>query len=281
MKRKKKRQLFMTLGIFIGLILVGVIASFIREAYLDLTAPEPAFNTKEEKFINQLSKHAQEIQKEHQILTSVTLAQAILESNWGESELASQANNLFGVKGRAGQPVVNMTTKEFSDGQWIEIQANFRKYANWNESLDDHANLFLNGTSWSKTKYHGVLSAKTYQAAAEEIMKAGYATDPDYASKLVSIVEKYDLHLYDNIQDQLLSNKKISQVADVSMKEHATVWTVPYGLVGAQKVEDIQYYSRDHLQLVQVAQTSSGKWYQFAVDDKVIGWIKADYVTLK
>ncbi len=281
MKRKKKRQLFMTLGVFIGLILIGVIASFIREAYLDLTAPEPAFNTKEEKFINQLSKHAQEIQKEHQILTSVTLAQAILESNWGESELAVQANNLFGVKGRAGQPVVNMTTKEFTDGQWIEIQANFRKYANWNESLDDHANLFLNGTSWSKTKYHGVISAKSYKEAAEEIMKAGYATDPEYASKLVNIVEKYDLQLYDHIQDQLFSNKKISKVAEVSTNEHITVWTVPYGLVGAQKVEDIQYYSRDQLQLVQVAQTSSGKWFQFGVDDQVIGWIKADYITLK
>ncbi|STY35332.1 glucosaminidase domain-containing protein [Listeria fleischmannii] len=281
MKRKQKRQLFTAIGIFISLILIGVIASFIRETYLDLTAPEPAFNTKEEKFINQLSKHAQEIQAKHQILTSVTLAQAILESNWGESELASQANNLFGVKGRSGQPVVSMPTKEFTDGKWIEIKANFRKYTNWNESLDDHAQLFVNGTSWSKTKYHGVLGAKDYKIAAQEIMKAGYATDPDYASKLISIVEKYNLHIYDNIQDKLITNQKISKWAKVNSEENATIWTLPYGLIGAQKVEDIQYYKRDDLKLVQEAVTSSGKWYQFAIDEKVIGWIKADFIKIQ
>lgn len=104
--------------------------------------PDPAFHSKEQNFLNELSPRAQEIQAEHGILTSITLAQAILESNWGQSDLAQQGNNLFGVKGKAPQPMVNMTTKEFVDGKWIEIKANFRKYKDWNESLEAHAELF-------------------------------------------------------------------------------------------------------------------------------------------
>nr|WP_036064103.1 GW domain-containing glycosaminoglycan-binding protein [Listeria fleischmannii] len=67
----------------------------------------------------------------------------------------------------------------------------------------------------------------------------------------------------------------------MNSEENATIWTLPYGLIGAQKVEDIQYYKRDDLKLVQEAVTSSGKWYQFAIDEKVIGWIKADFIKIQ
>ncbi|WP_370519542.1 glucosaminidase domain-containing protein [Listeria sp. PSOL-1] len=246
-----------------------------------MTAPEPAYKTKQQAFINKLSKHAQEIQQKTNILTSITLAQAILESNWGESELSRTANNLFGVKGKENLPTINLKTKEYTDGKWIEIKANFRKYRDWNESLDEHANLFVNGTSWNKTKYHPVIQATDYKLAAKALQSAGYATDPDYALKLVDIVERYQLSIYDKISDQLLSTKKISEYAKVNKDADATVWSVPYGLVGAQKVEKITFYRRDKLQLVREAKTSNGLWYQFAVDDKVVGWVKSGQITKK
>lgn len=243
--------------------------------------PDPAFHSKEQNFLNELSPRAQEIQAEHGILTSITLAQAILESNWGQSDLAQQGNNLFGVKGKAPQPMVNMTTKEFVDGKWIEIKANFRKYKDWNESLEAHAELFLKGTSWNKDKYNGVIEADDYKKAAKELQTAGYATDPDYAEKLINIIEKYDLALYDRINDKIYYDAKSTGYGNVKKDVSGAIWTRPYGLSGAQKVEEINYYKREDLKLLREAKTDSGVWYQISVKNDPIGWVKQELIDKK
>ncbi|EAC6939586.1 N-acetylmuramoyl-L-alanine amidase, partial [Listeria monocytogenes] len=91
-KKKKQKRLIGIAGILLLVILVGVIASVVRQQYLIMTAPEPdpAFHSKEQNFLNELSPRAQEIQEKHGILTSITLAQAILESDWGQSGLAQK-----------------------------------------------------------------------------------------------------------------------------------------------------------------------------------------------
>lgn len=243
--------------------------------------PDPAFHSKEQNFLNELSPRAQEIQAEHGILTSITLAQAILESNWGQSDLAQQGNNLFGVKGKAPQPMVNMTTKEFVDGKWIEIKGNFRKYKDWNESLEAHAELFLKGTSWNKDKYNGVIKADDYKKAAEELQTAGYATDPGYAEKLINIIEKYDLALYDRIDDKIYYDAKSTGYGNVKKDVSGAIWTRPYGLSGAQKVEEINYYKREDLKLLREAKTDSGIWYQISVKNDPIGWVKQELIDKK
>lgn len=262
---------------------MGVIASVVRQQYLIMTAPEPdpAFHSKEQNFLNELSPRAQEIQEKHGILTSITLAQAILESDWGQSGLAQKGNNLFGVKGKSPQPMVTMTTKEFVDGKWIEINANFRKYKDWNESLDSHAELFLNGTSWNKDKYNGVIAADDYKKAAQELQSAGYATDPDYAEKLINIIEKYDLALYDRIEDKIYYDTKSTGFGNVKKDVSGAIWTKPYGLSGALKVEEINYYKREDLKLLREAKTDSCTWYQIAVDTEPIGWVKQELIDKK
>ncbi|HAA4145771.1 TPA_asm: N-acetylmuramoyl-L-alanine amidase [Listeria monocytogenes] len=282
-KKKKQKRLIGIAGILLLVILVGVIASVVRQQYLIMTAPEPdpAFHFKEQNFLNELSPRAQEIQEKHGILTSITLAQAILESDWGQSGLAQKGNNLFGVKGKSPQPMVTMTTKEFVDGKWIEINANFRKYKDWNESLDSHAELFLNGTSWNKDKYNGVIAADDYKKAAQELQSAGYATDPDYAEKLINIIEKYDLALYDRIEDKIYYDTKSTGFGNVKKDVSGAIWTKPYGLSGALKVEEINYYKREDLKLLREAKTDSGTWYQIAVDTEPIGWVKQELIDKK
>ncbi|EDO0922085.1 glucosaminidase domain-containing protein [Listeria monocytogenes] len=282
-KKKKQKRLIGIAGILLLVILVGVIASVVRQQYLIMTAPEPdpAFHSKEQNFLNELSPRAQEIQEKHGILTSITLAQAILESDWGQSGLAQKGNNLFGVKGKSPQPMVTMTTKEFVDGKWIEINANFRKYKDWNESLDSHAELFLNGTSWNKDKYYGVIAADDYKKAAQELQSAGYATDPDYAEKLINIIEKYDLALYDRIEDKIYYDTKSTGFGNVKKDVSGAIWTKPYGLSGALKVEEINYYKREDLKLLREAKTDSGTWYQIAVDTEPIGWVKQELIDKK
>ena len=151
--------------------------------------------SKTSNFINKLAPMAVSDYKTSGVLPSLTIAQGILESGWGESELAVKANNLFGIKAdtRWTGKVYNTETKEYYDNSNIPttISANFRAYDSWEGGVKDHSE-FLKADRYSK-----VLSAKNYQEACTEIYKAGYATDPNYTSKLIKLIEDYSLHKYD------------------------------------------------------------------------------------
>lgn len=127
---------------------------------------------------------------------SLTIAQAALESNWGSSGLTRQANNLFGIKGEGTAGSVTMPTTEYVQGKPIKVNAAFRAYYNWYESIADHSKLILKGTRDKPTRYHGAINAD-YKTACHEIWKGGYATDPNYPAKLIGIIEQYKLYKYD------------------------------------------------------------------------------------
>ena len=88
------------------------------------------------------------------------MGQAVLESNFGQSQLASKYNNLFGIKAYGNQPKVNLETKEYVNEVWITIQGDFRVYDNWEESMRDHTKLFVDGVDWDPNLYEKVLLAK-------------------------------------------------------------------------------------------------------------------------
>lgn len=147
-------------------------------------------------FIGKLAPVAVEDMRRYGVPASLTIAQAILESGWGESSLTKQANNLFGIKGTGPAGSVMMPTTEYRGQDKYTTNAQFRKYNSWHESVEDHTRLILNGTKDKSTRYHGVLGAD-YKTAATAIWKGGYATDPNYPQKLISIMETYDLQQYD------------------------------------------------------------------------------------
>lgn len=151
-----------------------------------------------EEFIAKISAHAQELQASYGVLPSIIIGQAILESNWGQSTLASEYNNLFGMKAYGDQEKVNLETKEYINEEWVVIQGDFRVYASWEESMNDHTRLFVNGVTWNPQLYANVLLASDYKEAAQALQDAGYATDPTYAKKVISVIETYNLNQYDN-----------------------------------------------------------------------------------
>nr|WP_202882020.1 glycoside hydrolase family 73 protein [Carnobacterium inhibens] len=151
----------------------------------------------EQEFIVQIADYAKVLQDKYGILPSISIAQAILESDWGTSELSIKNNNYYGIKGGGTEPTVTMTTKEFVDGEWIEVKADFRKYASWQESMEDHSELFAKGTTWNENQYAKVLTANDYKEAAYALQESGYATDPDYPGKLIRLIEQYQLDQYD------------------------------------------------------------------------------------
>ena len=126
--------------------------------------------------------------QKYQIPASITLAQGLLESAAGQSRLAKEANNHFGIKvgGDWVGPYI------LSDDETKNEK--FRKYNNVSESFEDHS-LFL-----KKPRYSPLfqLSPTDYKAWAQTLKSCGYATDPRYADNLISIIERYDLAQYDN-----------------------------------------------------------------------------------
>ena len=136
-------------------------------------------------------------QNEHGIPASITLAQGLLESGAGQSEFARKSNNHFGIKCHewTGDKVYH------DDDQKGEC---FRKYEKVLDSYEDHS-LFLKNRPRYALLF--TLSPTDYESWAHGLKKAGYATDPVYAFKLIALIENYELHKYDLAK---LSEKKIS-----------------------------------------------------------------------
>ena len=155
-----------------------------------------------QQFIQNLVPSSQKAYQLYQVLPSISLAQAILESDWGESGLSQNYYNLYGVKAGAAEPSVQLETSEYIDGKWITIMAPFRVYNSWAESVEAHAKLLTYGVDWNPKLYQPVLKAKNYKEAAHALQKAGYATDPTYAQKIIHVIETYHLAQYDQFQEK-------------------------------------------------------------------------------
>lgn len=151
-------------------------------------------------FIKAIAPDAQRVYKKYDILASLIIAQACLESGWGTSELAQKGKNLFGIKGTYnGQYVLMWTTEYDKNENPTRVQAKFRKYPSWTESIQDLANLYVNGTSWNPNQYKAVVGEKDYKKATAALIKAGYASDPNYATKLNNLIQTYNLTQYDTV----------------------------------------------------------------------------------
>ena len=152
-------------------------------------------------FIEDIAPGAQAAHREYGVPASVTLAQAILESGWGRSELATKANALFGIKYSTGwnetiSPFVRggyvKGSAEFIDGRWVEsVVSAFCRYDSWSDSLRDHG-LFL-----KRPRYADAFSTPNPDDFARAIHRAGYATDPGYADKLISLMAEHNLYRFD------------------------------------------------------------------------------------
>ncbi len=151
-------------------------------------------NEKQAAFINSLVQGAMETYKKYGVLPSLTMAQAILESGWGESGLAAKYNNLFGIK--AGDSwngkVANLgTAEQNSDGSYYNITAAFRAYDNVADSIEDHGKLLSND------RYKPVIAANNYKEACQRVRECGYATSLNYSQNLINLIEQYGLNQWD------------------------------------------------------------------------------------
>lgn len=149
--------------------------------------------------IDSITQSAIDSYHEYGIFPSITIAQAILESGWGKSELSVQANNFFGIKADEswqGQSISMDTMENYND----QATPNFRKYNSFNDSIKDHGAVLYSNPRYLK---NGVFNSSYYIEQAEALEKAGYSTrkdqsgDPIYAEQLIEIIRQYNLQLID------------------------------------------------------------------------------------
>ena len=147
-------------------------------------------------------------QKTSGILASVSMAQFILESGYGKSELAQNANNCFGMKKSLsgntwsgstwdGSSVYAKKTQEYENGQYVTITADFRKYPSVEKSIADHSAYLLGAKNGSKLRYDGLKGCTDYKKAVQIIKDGGYATSPTYVESICNIIERWKLTQYD------------------------------------------------------------------------------------
>ncbi len=148
-------------------------------------------------------------QKKTGVLASVTLAQFILESGYGKTELAQGANNCFGMKKSLSGNTWSGSTwdgtsayrkktgEQNSDGSYVTITADFRKYPCVEDSIADHSAYLLGAKNGSAYRYAGLKGCTDYEQAAKIIRGGGYATDLSYVSKLCSIIQRWGLTKYE------------------------------------------------------------------------------------
>lgn len=179
-----------------------------------------------ERFLNRIHDDVIEDMTNTKILSSLTAAQALIESNKGNSGLTIQCNNLFGIKGEYNGQYGIFWTTEYYNGVAQKVQAKFRKYPDWATSISDHSRLFT-----TSKRYKNLVGCTDYALACKYVKEDGYATSPSYTNTLMNTINTYKLYLWD------------SEVTGKTVKEKTppTLPTLKKGSKGAYVLSWQQY----------------------------------------
>ena len=146
-------------------------------------------------FLNNIAGSAQQVAQQRGLYASLMIAQAALESGWGGSYLSTSAYNLFGVKWSGSGAYIELPTQEFYNGSYHTIYDKFQRYSSYAESLNGYANVIT--TRFPKSTR---ANSANYAIAAQNLrygVYGAYATAPDYADKLIRVIQTYNLTAYD------------------------------------------------------------------------------------
>lgn len=171
--------------------------------------------TYQQEFLNKAIPAATTASSKYGTYTSVMLAQATVESAWGQSGLAQEPNNnLFGIKGSYNGQSVNMNTGEYGKGGYYTTNAGFRKYPSYTESFEDNGSLLRNqmGNYYSGT---WVENSSNYAQATQNGLQGKYATDPNYAKTLNSVIATNGFDKYDPVTQVVNENRTVAQTTPV------------------------------------------------------------------
>lgn len=194
MRRRFKVKVFTLLVGVVGLVLL--IALFLNRGLPLATAKVNNTLTKEQ-FIQKIKPRAEVLSEHYGVRTSVIIAQAALESDFGTNRLAVKYHNLFGTKAEAGQQSVKMTRQEQASDYTVDLASDFAVYDSWDDSMDAHMELLRQGKLGDKDLYKDIVTAGNYKMAAKAFVEQKYSQDENYAKNIRTIIEDYKLTEYD------------------------------------------------------------------------------------
>jgi len=238
-------------------------------AYAEIDKETRTFATTAE-FVNYLGQYATEIGNDYNLYASVMVAQASLETAYGTSKLSTVGNNLFGIKGSYdGNSIVMRTWEEESDGSIIWIDAFFRLYPSYYESMIDYAEKLRNGVSWDPNYYKGTWKENTTSYQDATLYLTGrYATDSSYYIKLNAIISAYDLTKFDGPKTVAVNYNAIVASTNFSID------SLPWGTIGYKYLEPCSnYYGKE---VAVTKQTVDGQYALISCAGKELGWIDMD-----
>lgn len=211
-----------------GLVLMaaGAVLSHVSANNNVVVQAQTSTRMTQSEFLGLITDYAKQIAAENDLYASVMIAQAALESGWGNSTLSQAPNyNLFGIKGEYnGNTVVKNTLEDDGTGQYYQIQDGFRRYDNYGQSLTDYASLLTGDNdpnNWRYSFYSGARYSNTtsYQDATA-YLTGRYATDTRYADKLNRIIAENNLTEFDVARsadaNQEVTEQPTTQTPDTS-----------------------------------------------------------------
>lgn len=184
-RKSKNNNIVFLFCIFLFVVIIFILLTkndnVIKDQYAD----------KKLEYIETTKPMAKKIAKKYKLFPSVILAQSALESNYGNSELSASYNNYFGIKSNSNDGV-RLDTIEYVNNKGGVYNENFRSYRSKIDSFVDYGKLIKKAK-----RYEKVRQANDYKEACKSLQECGYATDPNYADKIISIIEKYKLYELD------------------------------------------------------------------------------------
>ncbi|MBP2057409.1 flagellum-specific peptidoglycan hydrolase FlgJ [Lactobacillus colini] len=175
-----------------------------------------ATNQSAQQFINKAASAATNASSKYGTYTSVMIAQAAVESGWGNSTLSQEPNNnLFGIKGSYNGQSVTMNTGEYGANGYYTTNANFRKYPSYEESFNDNGALLR---SQMGNYYSGawVENANSGKEATQNGLQGKYATAPNYSDTLNKVIDTYNLQQYDPTTTSVNETKTVTKTTPIT-----------------------------------------------------------------
>ena len=173
-----------------------------------------------EDYISKYSPIAVSHMQKYRIPASITLAQGLLESGAGQSELTKRSNNHFGIKCHRNWSGARVYAKDDTPNDC------FRKYRRAEESFEDHSQFLVQGARYSPLFR---LSPTDYKGWARGLQNLGYATDKAYANKLIKLIEDYQLYRFDTGRYRKSSDSKVKAAKNWKhqpFKTHGLIYVV-------------------------------------------------------
>lgn len=194
----KSRFSFVQFLVFLAVLVLGIFSPLYAHRATPSANKTEKVSYNKSEFFADIAPTIQEVAEAYGVRPSLVIAQAALESDYGQNLLAVKYHNLFAVFAQLGNKPVTLKYKRYFVNEWQTEIGQFAVYKSWDDAIYDYFDLLKSGKICnSEGAYDVMVSNKGYKKPAQALQDMGFSSDPNYASKLIAIIEENDLTTYD------------------------------------------------------------------------------------